>query len=153
MKTQQRQIGFSFTEILVVIGIILLLSAIAVVTFRNLELSSSHRSVTQEVFSTLTDARNRSIASESDTVYGVHFETDSVTLFEGDTYTQSDPDNLRINFTGGVYATSSLIGTNTDVVFRRLTGFPTATGTLLIMRSDGVATKTIIIHGSGLIEN
>jgi len=144
--------GFTFIEILVVIAIILILAAVAVVTFKNLDTTSSHRVVTQEVYSTLTEAHNNSIASTDDSVYGVHFETDLITLFEGDTYNASDSTNKEFVFTGGVYATSSLITNSVDIVFKRLTGFPTATGALHIVRSDGSATSTITIHGTGLIE-
>lgn len=152
MRNDSPQSGFSFTEVLVVIAILLILVTISVITFQNLGTTSTHRVVTQEVLSLLTEARTQSIASENDTVYGVHLATSSVTLFAGGTYNQSDPDNILLSFSGGVHATSSLSGGSTEVVFQRLTGFPSATGTIQIIRGDNSATNTITIHNSGLID-
>lgn len=152
MKAGTHRAGFTFIEVLVVIAILLILVAVSVATFKNLGTSSTHRIATQEVLSALSEARNRSIASENDTTYGVYFATSSVTIFAGSVYSQSDPNNILINFTGGVHATSSLSNNSTEVVFQRLSGFPTATGTVHVMRGDNMATNTITIHNSGLVE-
>lgn len=153
MKKKLHTRGFTFIEVLVVIAILFILVAISITTFQKMSISSSHRVVAQEIFSTLTTARNDTLASNNDTVYGVHFETGSTTLFQGSTFTEGDIDNVVYEFLGGTWATSTFITNNTDVVFKRLTGFPSATGTLYIVSPDGTATRTITIHDTGLINN
>ncbi len=153
MDTQNTTRGFTFVEIVIVIAVLFILAAISVVSFRNLLLSASYRVAVQEVYTQLTDARNDTLASENDTVYGVHFERGSTTYFIGDTFVEGTASNVVYEFEGGTYATSSFITNDVNVIFKRLSGLPTATGTILIIKSDGSATSTIEVHDSGLIEN
>lgn len=146
--------GFTIIEVLVVIAIIGIMTALSAAAFKNMNTSASVKIGTQEVYTALIDSRNKTLGSDDDTVYGVHFETDSVTRFTGATYSFGAPTNEVYTFENGVNASSSLIqnGTN-DIIFKRLTGAPGVSGTIFIRNNLNEGTSTILIHGTGLIEN
>jgi prepilin-type N-terminal cleavage/methylation domain-containing protein len=143
--------GFTFVEILVVIAILGVIAGLSGEAFRNMYESSAHRRGGEEVYRALTDAQSSTLASEGNTVYGVHLTPDSVTRFTGAVYAQGAPANKVYEFEGGVTATGTLVAGG-DVLFARLTGEPSASGTVLIRNSAGTGTTTIVIHASGLIE-
>ncbi len=147
-----REAGFTLAEIVVVVAIIAIMATVTMVGFQNFNRSAVLKTATQEVSVALTSARTSTLSSEADTVYGVHMSTTSVTKFVGSTYAAGASTNETYTFEGGVTATSSLIATNTDVVFARLTGEPSAVGTIYIVNSALDSTTTVTIHASGLVE-
>lgn len=142
--------GFTLIEIIVVISIIGIIAGVSSVTFMNMYRTSTLKAGGNEVYSALTSARERTLSSENDTVYGVRIATSSVIRFAGPTYNPSDTQNTIYYFGKDVSATSSLISTGTNVLFRRLTGESSASGTIYIR--NGISTSTIVIRTSGLIE-
>ena len=144
--------GFSLIEILVVIAIISILASISTVALRSFYTSATLRSGTSEVFGALTNARSSTISAENDSVYGVHISSTTVTRFEGATYTFGNLGNLVYTFEGSIAATSSIIENGGDIIFSKLIGTPSATGTIYIYNKNGSGTSTILIYDSGLIE-
>lgn len=144
--------GLSYTELLVVIAVMAILATVLVGVFRNMNEASALRVSAQEVDTVLRAAQNNTLASNDSTVYGVHIDTDAVTLFVGQTYDPLSASNTVYVFQGTVVATTSLTGGVNDVVFARLTGYPSATGTIEVSNSGHTATNTITIHGTGLVE-
>jgi len=144
--------GFTFVEILVVIAVMSIIATISAVTFQKFYHSSARTVAAQEIYMALRDARNNTLASEGDTVVGVHMSTSSVTRFTGSTYNPSDATNRTYSFIGGTIATGTLVTSGADIVFTRLTGTPSATGTVYVLDGEGTATSTIVIYASGLIE-
>jgi len=150
---KKEQKGFSFVEILVVVAIFAILSVISAVAFQNFNRAASLKVVTEEVLGALVDARNSTLASDGDTVFGIHLDETEIVRFAGSPYSSSDPNNVTYAFVGGVTATGTLVESNTDITFQRLTGQPSATGTIVILDNTDTASSTIMIHASGLIES
>jgi len=150
MRLHTQRGGFTLIEILVVIAILSVIVTISAATFVNMNKSSMLRAARDDVYGALSFARERTLASENDMVYGVHLSTSSVTRFEGDTYTAGSASNVVYSFGTAVSATSTLITQSPNIIFRRLTGTPSATGTIFIR--NGISTTTVQIHGSGLVE-
>lgn len=150
MCTTQKKYGFTLVEIIVVIAILALVATISVVTFMNMHRDATLRATASDVYESFTNARERTLASENDTVYGVHLATSSITRFVGNTYSAGHASNTVFTFENIVSATGTLVMQNANIIFERLTGKPSATGTLYIR--NGVSTSTVTIHGSGLIE-
>ena len=143
--------GFTLLEILVVIGILGIITTVSVVGFSNMYKVSVLRVGGSEVYDALLSARSRTLASENDIVYGVLVSSTTVTRFEGSTYTAGAATNRSYAFEGGVSATGTLITSGTPVVFTRLTGTPSAQGTIYVHNLEGTSTTTVVVHGSGLI--
>ena len=138
-------------EILVVIAIMVILAAVSFTGFTDYVHRQEYRVAVQEVFEATREARQETLGAEGDANYGVYFATDSVTIFSGDTYNASDPNNdvrsiygatIDTNFSGGV----------DEVSFARLSGLPSTSGTVTVTDSWSGEDRTISISGAGLIE-
>lgn len=146
------QKGLTFVEALVVMAIIAILAVFVVSVFQNMNTTSALRVSTQEVYTSLLEARNNTLASNDDTIFGVHIEEEEMILFTGATYSSTSPSSTVYALLRGVTATSSLTGGAIDIVFQRLTGFPSATGTITLFSETQNASTTLTIYGSGLVE-
>jgi prepilin-type N-terminal cleavage/methylation domain-containing protein len=144
--------GFTFIESMVVIAVISIIAGISLVGFENLGKSAALKAVREEVYQTLIDARNQTLASKDATVYGVLVGTSSIIRFTGPTYTPGASGNMVYQFEGGVTATGTPVTMATPFIFERLSGALSATGTIFLGNSDGTATRTITVHASGLVQ-
>lgn len=150
--------GISIIEILVVITIIGILTAIVVLnlsTFRN---ERSLSNTTSDIISLLNNARNNTISSLNSSAYGIHFETDRVIYFTGSTFNSSDSANIEIDLNPSVNIPSSgginLSGGGSDVIFTRLTGDTVNYGTIIIrLTSDATRQKVITINKTGSVSS
>lgn len=144
--------GLSFVELIVVIAIISIFAVIATATMGNIYRDAGLRAGSETVRSALRDARAQTLGATGDVVYGVRVASTSVTSFMGSTYVAGHASNTVYEFDAGTYATGTLVTTGTPIIFRRLTGFPSATGTVLVHDRDGGRTATVTILGTGLVE-
>lgn len=147
-----KQSGFSLIEIVIVLGILVLVSAFLVSPFTNFRNTQILQVSVEDVLSTLNKARTQTLAGHGDSAYGVHLETNRVVLFAGETYNASDPTNQAVNLHSLVNISNiSLSGGGSSVVFRRLTGTTTKTGTVtLSLASDSSVNKVITIPATGI---
>lgn len=152
MKQNQLDIrGFNLVEIILVISILSILVGIGMIGMLDYVNYQRLQADVVEVSSQIKETRQRSLSADNDTNYGVHFETDSITVFSGDTYNVSAPDNTVTSFYGVTLSTNLSLG-DTDVVFSRLQGIPSATGTITITSDRLNSTATITITGTGLVK-
>lgn len=150
--------NFTLIELLVVIGILFILTAIAVPTFRFFQKESDLNNSVELIINTLRLAQNKTIASEGASQWGVYFSTGTLphqyTLFQGEEYisrtTSSDevhklPKNIEI------YEISLAEG-GAEIVFDRVLGTTLQFGNLsLRIKTDPTKTSTIYIENSGQI--
>jgi len=151
MKASLRTLGFTLMELLVVMAIILMISGFALIGFRNY---ANYQRYDQEIGSVKTaimNARADARSAVSDKAHGVHFSTSSLTIFEGTTYSASSPTNEVVNFKF-VTLSTNLRGGTSDVVFSRLTGAPSATGTITVTGTRYVGSSTIDVTAAGVIQ-
>ncbi len=145
--------GFTLIEVLVVIAIILTLTVMSVEGFHAFSTQPATETGTRTVLSAIETAYARTLSADNGTNYGVHFDTNMVTVFPGDTYTAGGADNTDFVLKRAQVSTISLTGGASDVVFARLRGTASATGTVTITNNaDVTQTRTVIIHQSGLAE-
>ena len=85
--------GFTFFEVLIAISAVAILFTTATISFQQLVRGNVLERETRIVVSIIEDARARTLFSEGDMQFGVHFTSTSTTLFEGNTYVSTDPDN------------------------------------------------------------
>ena len=152
MEALRQKRGFTMIEILVSIAILVTFTAVTMVAFRNVYRHSGERIAVQEIADALRESRNKSIGSIQEMVFGVRIATSSVTRFVGSTYSATSTSNTVYYFEGGATATGTLVRNATSIVFSRLLGTPSATGTILVRDIDNQSTTTITIVQTGLIE-
>lgn len=144
--------GFTLVEILVVLSIIAIITTFSILGFRSMYQNSGLRIATEEVRNAFQVARSNTMSSKGDTVFGVHVASSSVTRFVGNTYSASNASNTIYYFEAGATATGTIVTNGINIVFTRLTGIPSATGTVIIEDSDRGSSTTVTIGATGLIQ-
>lgn len=145
--------AFTLVEILIVIAIIGILSGMLITSFVRMQSAESLTSEVGKIASLLEHSRSRTLASDEDSRYGVHFASSTVTVFKGDSYTFGDSDNVveEINSRVAIWEINLTSGSDT-VVFDRLTGVPDSYGNILLrLKNDENATSSIMIEPTGII--
>lgn len=122
--------GFTLLEVVIVLALIGLLLALGA---WNLNHSVEQINVdigSHNVIATLQLARSRTVASQDDTQYGIHFNTTQYVLFQGSSYTAGDSNNEVYTLANGLEFFNVSLGGGNDVIFQRVEGNTTNAGTI-----------------------
>lgn len=143
--------GFSLLETLVVISIIGIITAVVLPQFSKIKNSQVLKSASGDIISSFKKAETETRASKDSSSYGVHFQSDKIIIFKGVTFSANDANNQDIDIIRpATISNISLSGGATDIYFNRLTGTPSATGTVTIsIAGDQSMTKTITFSATG----
>ena len=145
--------GFTLIELLISTAVIVVLVILFYGGFTSFRESSQLSEAHSVIVGMLRDARSRTLSSEKNTEYGVHFETNHTMLFLGNVYDSGSSSNEIYNFPSLARISSINLGGSTDIVFARLAGSASASGTITLESvSNPSKTKTITILSSGSIE-
>ncbi|MBI2100190.1 MAG: prepilin-type N-terminal cleavage/methylation domain-containing protein [Candidatus Vogelbacteria bacterium] len=147
-----KQFGFSLIEVLIVGAILVIILKIVFNPFTAFRNQQALKGAVEEVLSTLQQARGQTIASTGDSQYGVHLAGTQVVLFTGSVYNAGSATNYVTTLSSLVnLGNISLAGGGSDIIFQRLTGATSQTGSLVIsLKSDASQTKTISINSNGV---
>lgn len=147
--------GFTLVEIIVIITITVLIVGGITASFSVFSNNKILEVTASEVLSELDEARALTLASYDNTVYGLHIESDKITIFKGSIYSPIDVDNKITKLSARISISNiSLFDGGDDIVFQRLTGKTNNYGALTIsLVSDPAKTKIITIQESGIIES
>lgn len=136
--------GFTFIELLVVMGVIGILVAISVPSYRIINEHVTLGNDADEIVDILRTAQNRSLTGQDGITHGVHFENNSYTIFGDDwsnpSYSHTYELGLRNIFTSG---------SGTTITFARLTG--RSDDFTIVLSSSGGKSKTVSVYASGKI--
>ena len=154
ISTKTKDRGFTVIELLVSIAVITLLAVLSFNAFTRFTKRQELNAAVTDIISVLEEARLLTLAAKKNIAYGVHFNTEDVTLFSGSSYVVSASDNVVTKLTSRVHiATTSFAGGGQDVFFDRLTGKTNNSGTLIVsFKSDTSASTTVTIHATGVVE-
>ncbi|MDP3762852.1 MAG: prepilin-type N-terminal cleavage/methylation domain-containing protein [bacterium] len=145
--------GFTFLEILIVLGVLAILATIVTTAISNFRRHALLAEVKNRALSELNLAKSQTLGSEGNAQYGVHFETGKIVRFKGAAYSASDPANQVYELPAGVRISSIALGGPAEVVFERLTGRASASGIVtILLSSDADSFTTITINSSGIAE-
>lgn len=129
-----------------------LIFGISITFFSSITKQQSLDKDLENTYSYIERARNQTVTGEGATNYGVHFASTSITMFTGKTYTANATSNVMFEFNNKTYLHSTSMN-GYDMYFKKVTGEPSATGTLIYKsRLDSNLSKTLTIYGSGLVE-
>lgn len=146
--------GISLLEILIVLATMVILAAFTFQSFRSLTLRKTLDGSASLVVAELNRARSLTLGSKDASEWGVHLESARVTLFKGSSYSAGGADNVVTTLDSRVrISTISLTGGAQDVIFQRLTGKTSQTGTIVLTAPlDASLQKTITLYGTGITQ-
>ena len=152
MKKEKMRKGFTLLELIVVMAVMSILLVISLTSLYSLNTSQAFKQDVIAVVSALRQARALTIASYDNSQYGVHVETSRAVLFKGNSYSVSDPENVTYPLHQFVQVNVVLTGGENDVIFQRLSGNTTQSGTITMFPEDNSASSVINIFSTGIIE-
>ncbi|HXK52874.1 type II secretion system protein [Candidatus Nomurabacteria bacterium] len=117
--------GFTLIELMLVIGLFAVLSSFVAVNLARPQVTSSvdknANTIIADIKKQQLDAMVGKYTSDSTENKGIYFETNSYTLFSGNSYNAEDPNNFTINVEEGTTLTSINLPSN-QLVFEHLSG-------------------------------
>ncbi len=145
--------GLTLLETLFAIGVLTLLFAFTLGPFGAIKDRKVLSDAAEKVEALLQEARTDTSSSLDASNYGVHFDTSSVTLFEGSIYSVSESTNKIVTLDSAVSISDiSLSGGGSDVIFNRITGDTDNNGTVKIsLVKDSSKSKIISIFPLGTV--
>jgi len=148
------QEGFSVAEIVISIGIMALLAFSAVYSFSSVSGDKYLDKDSHMILSVLDRARSLALSGNNSLQYGVNFTATSATLFSGSSYSAGAAGNQVSKVDSPVQISGiSLAGGGSAVVFSRLTGKTSQSGTLtLSLVASSTKTRVITVYGTGISE-
>jgi Tfp pilus assembly protein FimT len=135
--------GFSIIEIIITVGLTVLISSLILVSFNSLNNRQVLDSQVDFIKSTVGKIRTDALNSKNNSDQSITFSTTSIIY-----------SNTTINLNSNVILSSYSTGTST-ITFSRITGFPSATGTLIYIMKKGntvIASSSLTINNLGIIE-
>lgn len=155
-ETQQRRRGFSLVELLVVIGIVVSISGIAILSLSGRSSETDLNNAVNQISVTLREAQSRSISQSEGTQWGVHFANTSAptdpfyAMFAGSQYSVSNERTHNKLPKGVAYSTNDVAqGGTKDVVFSQITGKPNVPISIaLYLVDDPQTTLTVTVNAT-----
>ena len=149
-----RNKGFSLVEILFAIAIIAVAITIVSLSFSRLNSNIALESAQESVVTVFNEARSLTMLGKNEYQYGVNIQTSQLVLFRGTSYSSGNATNVLVPLNAAVGIRNiNISGGGSSVVFNRLTGATTNTGTFQIYLVDATTTAhTITINGTGVVE-
>lgn len=136
-------------EVIISIAIIAIISVIGSEIFVSISNNKSLDADVSRLISAIEKARSLSIAGGGGSEHGVAVASSSVIVFQG-TSINSGTYEATYNFTKGTVSSLNFSNGTTSFYFNKITGKPSATGTIIMSASN--SSTTITIFASGLIE-
>lgn len=145
--------GFTSIEIVLVLGILLILVLVAVPFFQSFSVSHQLDTNTQEILNALRRAQAAAMGSKENSKFGVYLGTGSgasYTFFRGDSYATRDTEYDEVYTLPQTIALSLNIGGGSEIVFGKLKGAPSVTGTVTLTSVNN-ETRVLNINQVGRI--
>ncbi|MDD5165299.1 MAG: prepilin-type N-terminal cleavage/methylation domain-containing protein [Candidatus Pacebacteria bacterium] len=142
--------GFTFIEMLAVLAIIGILSAMVIYWYGSARSNALLSSTTDSIVATLESAKNNALAGKNGQSYGVKFATSTYISFIGTTYSAVATTNIAYTVDSSLSLSETISDPNNIIIFDRLTGAANTTATVTVMQvSNNANKKNILIENQG----
>jgi prepilin-type N-terminal cleavage/methylation domain-containing protein len=155
MKKEHKSNGFTLIEILLTISLFTIATTLLLVNITRPKGIADIQSTENLIYAGIKEAQSQAMAGPTGS-YGVHFEQDRFTLFEGSTYSPGDPNNLETTLNTNL-TIESISFPGGDLVFTQISG--EVQGLLLgqsrsfkLKESNTSETKTFTITSLGAVD-
>jgi prepilin-type N-terminal cleavage/methylation domain-containing protein len=145
--------GLTLVEIVIALSIFLMISATVYAPLAKFREQKTLDAAVEETLAAFSRAHLDTISSLNDMQYGVHLDSDKIVYFVGTTYDSMAVTNVAYELSSVVeIANVMLADAGTDVVFERLNGGTTQSGTFEIRsKNDTTLTTLVTISGTGAV--
>jgi len=152
----KKEKGITLIELIIVIAVLGILSAVAVSGFFYFKKKTGLDAVVQEIISVLKLAQNKTLSSELNSPFGVYIDTSTnphrYVLFKGTNYSQRDNSYDLVYYLPNNMEFYNVNLEESQLVFQRLTGLPNNAGEISIKEiGDASQSETIYITNAGII--
>lgn len=154
---KNNQSGFTLIELIVVMGIILMLFGFVSFNSVSVERKTSLNSTADNLVSDMATQQTKAMlgaGTTSGNSYGIYFEQDKYTLFEGTTYSSSNPSNFIVSLNSAIVFTNITFPSNSIIFSARtgeINGFSSVQNTITIQDSQSTKTETITVNRYGVV--
>lgn len=147
------RLGFTFIELLIVLGIMGIVALVALPFFSDTISRNDLQTASWQLANDLRRARSAAMASQSNSAWSVHVQSDRHVLFVGTTYNASDPNNL-ITLLPSTIAISSIAlnGGGSDVRFSKIKGQTSDFGTITLLDNNSGQSIIVSVNAAGHIQ-
>lgn len=152
---QRARFGFTFIELLVVLGLTVTLAALAVPLFFNWQSQSGLDTAAQELIGAIREAQARAMAGDGASPWGVYFDDaaagDRFVLFRGASFATRDAAfDQATGLPPSVTYDAVLVAGGEAVVFTRGRGTTGNTGSVTLRSSEG-RTAELRVNAAGAV--
>lgn len=144
---QNHNKGFTFIEITISILVLSIIGLLGIYAFLNTRNNKTLDIVSNNLVSTLEKAKSEALAGKDGLAYGVYVASTSFVYFSGSTYNPSDTQNRYTAIDSGWRLATTSSSGGSEFVFRRLSGNPTATGTITIINLSNTSQQRKVTIG------
>ena len=139
--------GFAMIEFLMVTAMIALLGGLTALALEPVYSRYQLRSAEQGLIEALWQAQSKARASETDSAWSVHVAVGSITIFQGISFA-----SRQTSYDEVTDISSAIVpGSATDVIFQKMTGYPTTASTMTLTNAN-LAT-TITVNDRGMVSH
>ncbi len=144
--------GFTLIELLLMFGILAVLAFVGLTSLGNFNTDKALTMETHDIVSLISKARSFTLSAKEGSAYGVHLEATKAVLYTGPTYASNASGNEAHTLNKEVTISAvSLAGGASDILFSKLTGATTQTGTITLASTRKTNhTKVITVTGTGI---
>jgi len=151
--------GFTFVEILLVIGLAALMVAVISGSLLRLPTQADLEAEVQKVIADIKNQQLKSMVGETsgteDAIsYGIKFDMNSYTIFRGTGFTIGNTSNFTVSFPSSIQISSNTFPSG-EIVFRRISGevigLVAGQDSITLQNTISSATSTITINRYGAI--
>lgn len=141
----QKKMGFTIIELLLVISIITIVGIMSVVFFSRFLTQNAVSNAQDQLIGEIRKAQLYAMMGKQNGNWGVRFGSNTITLFQGNSFATRTPafdekfsENANISISGF-----------TEVIFTKITGLPSTTGTYTITGNN--TSKQVVINAQGVV--
>jgi type II secretory pathway pseudopilin PulG len=155
-KSRRGQEGFTYVEIMIVMGLMLILGIFLLVNLNGRRRTTELTTSAQRIAALVREAQSRSVIQASSSSWGVHFDNRGATpfyaLFSG-TYSTSSRENVYALPQTVGYTTSTIAsGRYAEMTFDQISGMPSGSSTIgIYLLASPASSSTLSVASSGAV--
>ncbi len=146
--------GFTLIEILVVIAIFAIISGFATVNLLRLQTKTSVNTIAKTLVSDIKSQQIKAMMGTDNSAEGIHFSSNSYTLFAGSSYNPADANNFTVTLDQNlIFSQDTFPGQN--IIFSKVSGevsgFANGQNSIVIVHSVSSQSASISINRLGAV--